>query len=137
MKRTNPRVDKLNRLRRKPLIPPSGHTPLTEAIGETEKQVRKEIAIMKKCRHPHVVKLLEVIDDKLKSKIYLGEHAPFIPPLSSPHCMLCTRLLTSPPLPPLFLIWLCPWCNFKLTNLFLNSHGVSRRRGDSLERRLR
>jgi len=79
VKRTNPRLDKLNRLRRKPPIPPSGHTPLTEAIGETERQIRKEIAIMKKCRHPHVVKLLEVIDDKLKSKIYLSEHTLPIP----------------------------------------------------------
>ena len=79
VKRTNPRLDKLNRLRRKPLIPSSGHTPLTEVIGETERQIRKEIAIMKKCRHPHVVKLLEVIDDKLKSKIYLSEHTPLIP----------------------------------------------------------
>ena|ERR1700753_3166241 len=79
VKRTNPRLDKMNKLRRKPQIPPSGHTPLTEAIGETERQIRKEIAIMKKCRHPHVVKLLEVIDDKLRSKIYLGERAPQSP----------------------------------------------------------
>ena len=84
VKRTNPRLDKLNRLRRKPQIPPSGHTPLTEVIGETEKQIRKEIAIMKKCRHPHVVKLLEVIDDKLKSKIYLSKHTLFIPFTFSP-----------------------------------------------------
>ena len=79
VKRSNPRLDKLNRLRRKPPIPPSGHTPLTEAIGETERQIRKEIAIMKKCRHPHVVKLLEVIDDKLKSKIYMSEHTLLTP----------------------------------------------------------
>lgn len=84
VKRTNPRLDKLNRLRRKPAIPPSGHTPLTEAIGETERQIRKEIAIMKKCRHPHVVKLLEVIDDKLKSKIYLSEHTLPVPFVVSP-----------------------------------------------------
>jgi len=74
MKRSNPRIDKLNRLRRKPPVPPSDHTPLAEAIGETERQIRKEIAIMKKCRHPHVVKLLEVIDDKPKSKIYLSQY---------------------------------------------------------------
>lgn len=75
VKRANPRLDKMNRLRRRPQLPPSSHTPLTEVISETEKQIRKEIAIMKKCQHPHVVKLLEVIDDKLKSKIYLSEHA--------------------------------------------------------------
>ena len=34
---------------------------------------------MKKCRHPHVVKLLEVIDDKLTSKIYLSEHTFLVP----------------------------------------------------------
>ena len=84
VKRTNPRLDKLNKLRRKPLLPPSGHTPLTEAIGETERQIRKEIAIMKKCRHPHVVKLLEVINDKLKSKIYMSEHTLLIPFVVAP-----------------------------------------------------
>ncbi|PCH42122.1 kinase-like protein, partial [Wolfiporia cocos MD-104 SS10] len=34
-------------------------------------KIRKEIAIMKKCRHPHVVRLLEVIDDRLAEKIYM------------------------------------------------------------------
>lgn len=58
---------------RKHALPPSDHTPLTEALGETERQIRKEIAIMKKCRHAHVVRLLEVIDDKLKAKIYMGQ----------------------------------------------------------------
>jgi serine/threonine protein kinase len=100
VKRTNPRLDKLNRLRRKPPIPPSGHTPLTEVIGETERQIRKEIAIMKKCRHPHVVKLLEVIDDKLKSKIYMSK-PPF--PLPSPHWMSRRRFLTSLLLFPLLI----------------------------------
>jgi len=28
---------------------------------------------MKKCRHGHVVRLLEVIDDKLNDRIYMGE----------------------------------------------------------------
>ena len=35
--------------------------------------LRKEIAIMKKLRHPHVVRLYEVIDDHLQSKIYMSE----------------------------------------------------------------
>ena len=34
--------------------------------------IREEIAIMKKCSHPHVVRLLEVIDDTAIDKIYLG-----------------------------------------------------------------
>ncbi|TPX36258.1 hypothetical protein SmJEL517_g01468 [Synchytrium microbalum] len=34
-------------------------------------KIQREIAIMKKCDHPHVVKLLEVIDDPAAEKIYL------------------------------------------------------------------
>lgn len=30
---------------------------------------------MKKCRHAHVVRLYEVIDDKLQNKIYMGASA--------------------------------------------------------------
>ena len=135
VKRTNPRLDRLNKLRRKPPIPPSGHTPLTEAISETERQIRKEIAIMKKCRHPHVVKLLEVIDDKLKSKIYLSEHTlltPFVVVLL--YVIPETSHKPSTVYPPSDLA--APlWSNTKLTNLFPNSHGVSRRWRYSLERR--
>ncbi|KAF9519692.1 hypothetical protein BS47DRAFT_1079468 [Hydnum rufescens UP504] len=40
-------------------------------INTTEKGIRREIAIMKKCHHKHVVRLREVIDDKLKKKIFL------------------------------------------------------------------
>ena len=31
---------------------------------------------MKLCRHPHVVRLLEVIDDKLYQKVYMGQFYP-------------------------------------------------------------
>lgn len=41
-------------------------------LSTTEKAVRREIAIMKKCHHKHVVRLREVIDDRLKKRIYLG-----------------------------------------------------------------
>ncbi|KDQ24235.1 hypothetical protein PLEOSDRAFT_1014978, partial [Pleurotus ostreatus PC15] len=34
-------------------------------------KIRREIAIMKKCRHAHVVRLIEVIDDRLRDKIYM------------------------------------------------------------------
>ena len=134
VKRANPRLDKLNKLRRKPQMPLSGHTPLTEAIGETERQIRKEIAIMKKCQHPHVVKLLEVIDDKLKSKIYLSKQAlPSI--FSFPYCIPCRKVLAPfIVLPPPDWSWL--WNFLELIDLFLNSHGVSRWRGNSLERRV-
>ncbi|CAG8508404.1 9952_t:CDS:2 [Scutellospora calospora] len=37
-----------------------------------EQKIRKEIAILKKCVHPHVVRLKEVIDDPMSRKIYMG-----------------------------------------------------------------
>ena len=36
-------------------------------------KIKREIAILKKCDHPHVVRLKEVIDDPMVDKIYLGE----------------------------------------------------------------
>jgi hypothetical protein len=39
---------------------------------ESEHKVRREIAIMKKCVHPNVIVLREVMDDPNSKKIYLG-----------------------------------------------------------------
>lgn len=39
---------------------------------EAEQKIRREIAIMKKCVHPNVVVLREVMDDPNSKKIYLG-----------------------------------------------------------------
>jgi len=39
---------------------------------EAEQKIRREIAIMKKCKHPNVVALREVMDDPNSKKIYLG-----------------------------------------------------------------
>lgn len=39
---------------------------------ESEQKIRREIAILKKCQHPHVVRLKEVIDDPASRKIYLA-----------------------------------------------------------------
>jgi [calcium/calmodulin-dependent protein kinase] kinase len=36
-------------------------------------KIKKEIAILKKCNHPHIVRLFEVIDDPRSDKIYLGK----------------------------------------------------------------
>lgn len=70
VKRKNPKVDKLSMLRKRNL-PSSPHLPLTDQLGSTEHKIRKEIAIMKKCCHPHVVRLLEVIDDNLNERIFM------------------------------------------------------------------
>lgn len=43
-------------------------------LGRTsmpENQVKKEIAILKKVQHPHVVRLIEVIDDPAFAKVYI------------------------------------------------------------------
>ena len=40
-------------------------------LGAPQDKTKKEVAILKKARHPHVVSLLEVIDDPSKNKVYL------------------------------------------------------------------
>lgn len=44
---------------------------LGKVRGEEDEKVRREIAILKKCRHPNVVRLIEVIDDPASKKVYL------------------------------------------------------------------
>lgn len=46
---------------------------LGRSQASNEQKIRREIAIMKKCIHPHVVRLIEVIDDPTARKIYLGK----------------------------------------------------------------
>ncbi|KAL9536964.1 hypothetical protein MBANPS3_012207 [Mucor bainieri] len=43
-----------------------------DSYVESEQKIRREIAILKKCAHPHVVRLREVIDDPASRKIYLA-----------------------------------------------------------------
>ncbi|VDB84047.1 unnamed protein product [Peniophora sp. CBMAI 1063] len=70
--RKNPRQDRVKELRKKQRLPASGsHMPVTDNFSSTEHKIRKEIAVMKKCKHPNVVRLLEVIDDKLYKKVYM------------------------------------------------------------------
>ncbi|MBE7181872.1 MAG: protein kinase, partial [Terriglobus roseus] len=40
-------------------------------LGEPEDKVKKEVAILKKARHPNIVALLEVIDDPKRKKVYI------------------------------------------------------------------
>ncbi|KIM40182.1 hypothetical protein M413DRAFT_446343 [Hebeloma cylindrosporum] len=45
--------------------------PANPLPNSTMNSIRKEIAIMKKCRHPHLVRLFEIIDDPNAEKIYM------------------------------------------------------------------
>lgn len=71
VKRNNPRAEQMKNLRRQRL-PASAHMPVADRLNTTEAKIKKEIAIMKKLRHPHVVRLYEVIDDRMKEKIYMS-----------------------------------------------------------------
>lgn len=73
MKRKNTKQDKMNKLRGHRLPRSSQHASLANNISATERKIQKEIAIMKKLRHPHVVQLLEVVNDTLREKIYMGK----------------------------------------------------------------
>ena len=73
LKRKDRKAEKMNALRKRNL-PSSPHVPLVDKMSDTELKILKEIAIMKKLQHPHVVRLLEVMDDHLLKEIYLGKH---------------------------------------------------------------
>jgi hypothetical protein len=65
-------------------FPASDHTPLTAKVSSTETKIRKEIAIMKKCRHANIVMLLEIIDDPISERIFMGARLLLFPNLSVP-----------------------------------------------------
>ncbi|KAI5780222.1 kinase-like domain-containing protein, partial [Peziza echinospora] len=44
---------------------------LGKMVKQEDEKVRREIAILKKCRHNNVVRLIEVIDDPASKKVYL------------------------------------------------------------------
>ena len=67
IKRTNPRV-KMKLLRKN--YQGQDGAPI---MSSTMNNIRKEIAIMKKCRHMNLVRLVEVIDDPQTEKIYMCE----------------------------------------------------------------
>ncbi|KIJ51490.1 hypothetical protein M422DRAFT_158332 [Sphaerobolus stellatus SS14] len=74
MKRIDPRDRRLPKSRR------LGAPPLS-AQHETESKIRREIAVMKKCTHQNLVRLLEVIDDPSNRKIFLGTFLTLCTPI--------------------------------------------------------
>ena len=52
--------------------PPRG--PMKEAPPTAVQLLQREIAILKKIRHPNVVHLIEVLDDETHDYLYLGMH---------------------------------------------------------------
>ena len=68
-------VDKYSRLKANRIALTSHGRPeaaVADKLSTTELKIKKEIAIMKKLSHPNVVRLFEVIDDRMKEKVYMG-----------------------------------------------------------------
>lgn len=89
--RRESRQGKMNKryelLRQKNFPRSDNHTSVGDAIHSEENRIRKEIAVMKKLYHPHIVQLYEVLDDRLIQTIYLGAfqptaHLPLLTPTS-------------------------------------------------------
>lgn len=70
VRRTSPR-DKMKKLRRS--YQQHSQSEKAPPMSTTEHGIRREITIMKKCQHPNLVRLFEVIDDPQQEKIYISE----------------------------------------------------------------
>lgn len=124
MNRKNAKEDKMKMLKKNP-IQPSPHTPITDRLGSTENKIRKEIAIMKKCRHAHIVRLLEVIDDRMKSKIYMSECISPCLPHDTQFCAWVSLISFRHALYPLQPFSFSMPAGCMLIRFFVFSHGIS------------
>ncbi|KAG5651204.1 hypothetical protein H0H81_009513 [Sphagnurus paluster] len=88
VKRNNPR-DRIKLLRRN--HQQNARQRETPALSSTEHSIRKEIAVMKKCRHANIARLFEVIDDPEQDKIYLVHHQGIIHRDIKPANLLWTK----------------------------------------------
>jgi [calcium/calmodulin-dependent protein kinase] kinase len=89
--RNNKRTENMNRLRANnparagshPPLPRTsdGPTALVDRRGTEEAKIRREIAIMKKCDHPNIIKFFSFIDDQMSANICLS--ASFSHPMVS------------------------------------------------------
>ena len=53
--------------------PPSRFNPDKMANNTPMERIYREIAILKKLDHPNIVKLVEVLDDPMEDKLYMGK----------------------------------------------------------------
>ncbi|KAJ7067410.1 kinase-like protein [Mycena amicta] len=60
-----------NPARSAPLPRTSGPTALVGRRGTEEAKIRREVAIMKKCNHPNIVKFFDFVDDQSEDSVYL------------------------------------------------------------------
>ncbi len=72
--RRNRKEERISMLRRNNPMPRNrpDQPALVNRIDNAERQIFKEIAIMKKCNHGQIVSLFEVIDDRLAKKVFMG-----------------------------------------------------------------
>lgn len=65
------------------LSPPTSHHDLgghgpAQLLRDVDDKLKKEIAIMKRLRHRHIVQLKEVIDDAKSKKVFMSSASSFI-----------------------------------------------------------
>jgi [calcium/calmodulin-dependent protein kinase] kinase len=72
VRKVNIQRDKIKKLRKVNQQVPGNRDQAKSLPNSTMNSIRKEIAIMKKCRHPHLVRLFEIIDDPNAEKIYMS-----------------------------------------------------------------
>ena len=72
VRKVNVQRDKIKMLRKINQQDPSTRNQANPLPNSTMNSIRKEIAIMKKCRHAHLVRLFEIIDDPNAEKIYMS-----------------------------------------------------------------
>lgn len=70
IKRVNQQEKKMKSLKRNYQKEAERGNPVMDSAMNS---IRKEIEILKNCRHPNVVRLLEVIDDAEDNKVYLSK----------------------------------------------------------------
>lgn len=73
MKRENKQLDNLGLLTQNRKQREAGIS-VANKVKANERKIRREIAILKRLKHPNIVSLIEVLDDPTKKRVHIGEH---------------------------------------------------------------